>query len=390
MIFFTAVNGFSQKSSENDFRLIDKRALQIPDSLTKTTSQIATFFNNEFSSEKERVRAIFIWVASNIQYDVENMFAINFNEKNEDRAAKALTTRRGICSNYAALFTEICLKSGIKAVIVEGYTKQNGFVDYIPHAWSAALIEGNWFLFDPTWGSGYMSGGKFMKKINNKYFKVQPSILIQSHIPFDYLLQFLNYPITNHEFYLGKTKENKSKPFFNFIDSLKFFEQQTLIDQLLSTAYRVEKNGLKNSIIFDRLRQLKMEIEVYRQNKVVNLFNTASFEYNEGIRVYNDFINFRNKQFNPKRSDEEIQSMLDSVETKLNSAKLKLNQISSSEGTTINSNNLNLVKQLSKSIEDAQFQLKEQQDWLRLYLSKGESGRDGMFNKRTIFGIPIN
>lgn len=376
---------FAQKATVNVFSAIDKKALQLPDSLTKTTDLIASYITSNFSTNTDKSRAIFIWVASNIQYDIDNMFAINFYEKKEEKIAKPLRTRKGICENYASLFTDICIRSGIKSFVIEGYTKQNGFTDYIPHAWSASLIDSSWFLFDPTWGSGYVNGGKFFKKINNDYFKANPSTLIKSHIPFDYLWQFLNYPITNQEFYEGKTQQNKTKPFFNFKDTIQLFEKQTNIDQLISSAYRVEKNGVKNSLVFDRLQHLKLEIENDRQTKTVNLYNSVVVDYNDAINGLNEFINYRNKQFTPKKTDPEIQSIIDVADNKLKEAKNKLEEISSSDVNTAN-----MIRQLTKSIEDASKQMKEQQDWLKLYFSKSKSGRRSMFYKVTWFGIPLN
>ena len=369
----------------NALMAIDKKALQLPDSLTKTTDQIASYIISNFTTDTEKSRAIFIWVASNIQYDIDNMFAINFYEKKEDKIAKPLKTRKGICENYASLFTDISIKSGLKSFVVEGYTKQNGFTDYIPHAWCAALIDSSWFLFDPTWGSGYVNGGKFYKKINNDYYKVSPLTLIKSHIPFDYLWQFLHYPVTNQEFYEGKTQQNKTKPFFNFNDTIQLYEKQNYIDQLISSAYRVEKNGVKNSLVFDRLQHLKLEIENYRQTKTVNLYNSAVADYNEGINGLNDFIQYRNKQFTPKKTDPVIQAMIDVADNKLKEAKDKLGQISNPDV-----NATNMIRQLTKSIDDASIQLKEQQDWLKLYFSKSKPGRKSMFYKIAWFGIPLN
>lgn len=51
---------------------------------------------------------------------------------------------------------------------------------------------------------------------------------------------------------------------------------------------------------------------------------------------------------------------------------------------------VNLIKQLNKSIDDVSKQVKEQQDWLKLYFSKSKSGRKSMFYKITWFGIPLN
>jgi hypothetical protein len=387
ILLFTIQTVFAQKSPVSGYATIDKKALQLPDSLTKTTDQIASYISSNFSTENEKSRAIFIWVASNIEYDIENMFAINFYENKKEKIAKPLKTKKGICENYASLFTDICLKSGIKSFVIEGYTKQNGFTDYIPHAWSAAFVDSSWFLFDPTWGSGYINGGKFFKKINNYYYKSSPITLIKSHMPFDYLWQFLYYPVTNQEFYEGRTQQNKTKPFFNFNDTLQLYESQSHIDQLIASAYRVEKNGVKNSLVFDRLQHLKLEIENDRQTKKVNLYNSAVSDYNEGVNGFNDFINYRNKQFNPMKPDPAIQNMLDVPENTLNEAKNKLAQISNPDLNTSN-----LIIQLTKSIDDALTQMREQQLWLKLYFSKNKSGRRSMFYERKVswFGIPLN
>ena len=385
LFIFISPTIFAQKGTVNEFSAIDKKALQLPDSSTKNAELIANYIATNFKTDKDKSRAIFIWVASNIQYDIDNMFAINFYETKEDKISKPLITRKGICENYAALFTEICLKTGLKSFVIEGYTKQNGFTDYISHAWSATLIDSSWFLFDPTWGSGYIDGGKFIKKINNSYYKVSPSTLIKSHIPFDYLWQFLNYPITNQEFYEGKTQQIKSKPFFSFKDTLQVYEKLSQIDQFVSSAYRVEKNGIKNSLVFDRLQHLKISIENDRQNKTINLYNSAVVDYNDAVNGLNEFINYRNKQFTPKKTDPEIQSMIDVLDTQIKEAKNKISEISS---TDVNTANIN--RQLTKSIDDLSILIKEQQDWLKLYFSKSKSVRKSMFYKITWFGIPLN
>lgn len=363
----------------NEYSAIDRRALQLPDSLTKTTEDIARYITSNFSPGYERARAIFIWVAVNIQYDIDNMFALNFHEKKEEKISKSLKTRKGICENYAALFNDICSKSGIKSYVIEGYTKQNGFTDYIPHAWCAAFVDSSWYMFDPTWGSGYVSNGKFYKKINNEYFKANPSTFIKSHMPFDFLWQFLNYPVTNQEFYQGNTQQNKTKPFFNYTDSIQAFEKQDEMEQLISSADRIERNGKKNSLIFDRLQNIRLDIEHARQRRTINLYNSAVADFNDGINNYNDFIKYRNKQFLPKKTDPEIQSMIDAADNIFKDAKTKLSELTNPDENTIR-----MMKQLTKSIDDAAIQVKEQQDWLKIYLKKGKLERKSMFYNRKV------
>ena len=372
---------YAQKATVKEYAAIDKKALLLPDSLTKTTESIASYVNLNFKSETEKSRAIFIWIASNIQYDVDNMFAINFDEKTAEKISKPLKSRKGICENYAALFNDICSKTGIKSFVIQGYTRVNGVVNTISHAWCAARIDSSWFLFDPTWGSGFVNDSKYVKKINNSYFKVNPAVLISSHMPFDYLWQFSNYPVTNQEFYEGKTRQNNLKPFFSFADSLKVYESLNHLQQLEAASYRIEKNGVKNSMIFDILKNKKIEIENIKsfaeyeiQNRNVNFYNLAVVDFNDGINFYNAFIRYQNVQFTPIKPDPEIQNMLDITDSKYKDAKIKLDSINKPDA-----NLAVLSVQLTKSIEEAATQLREQQDWLQKYFAKSKLGRKSMF-----------
>jgi len=382
MLLLTTSIAAQQKKQVGMYDAIDKKALSLPVEQTKTTDGISHYVNANFLTEKEKVRAIFIWVASNIQYDIDNMFAVNFYEKEEEKILKPLKTRKGICENYAALFVDISKKCGIKCLEVDGYTNQNGVQDYLAHAWCAAIVEGTWFLFDPTWGSGYIESGRFHKRIENDFFMAKPSAFIVSHMPFDYQYQFLDYPISNQEFYDGRTYPNKSKPYFNFKDSILAYEKMDTIDRLMLTAYRIQKMGVRNSILFDQLQHIQTLIE----NHKVQIFNDAAAEFNAGANLYNDFINFRNKQFTPKKSDPEIQLMLDEVFDKIKAARSRLTEIKNPEPSTAN-----LISQLKKAIDDLLKQSNEQASWLKKYFSKPKILRKAMFVDKVMWmGLPLN
>jgi hypothetical protein len=218
-------------------------------------------------------------------------------------------------------------------------------------------------------------------------------------MPFDYLWQFLNYPVTSQEFYDGKTQANKAKPFYNFPDSIKVCESQSRIEQLIASAARIEKNGVKNSMIFDRLNHIRLDIEYEktldsnkkinaeneRQTKIFDLYNSAIVDYNDGINGFNKFIEYRNKQFIPIKPDAEIQNMLDTPDNKFKEARKKLNEIINPDA-----NITNLISQLTISMNEVEKQVQEQQDWLKLYFSKGKMMRKSMFSKYTWFGVPLN
>ena len=206
-------------------------------------------------------------------------------------------------------------------------------------------------------------------------------------MPFDYLWQLVEYPITNQEFYDGKSSQNKAKSKFNFKEELATYNKQNEVEQLRSAAARVEKNGVKNALIYDQLKYLKIQAETTHQNNVVALFNTASSSYNDGIYGYNDFINYRNKQFKPQLADNAIQEMIDNAANNIKKARTILNEMPQADASTTV-----LIKQLRRAIDDADSNISEQQAWLITYFSKGKMLRKTMFfeRKASLFGIPLN
>lgn len=369
----------------NAYAPVDKFALQIPDSLTGSVADISSYFNSGLTKTSDKARAAYTWVVSNISYDIENMFAINFRQEPKEAVNKALKTRKGICIDYAELYCAILNQMDIKSYVVQGYTKQKGFVDYIPHAWCASLIDSCWVLSDPTWGSGYVQNSTFIRKVDNFFFQTNPEILIKTHIPFDPLWQMLYYPVTNQEFYEGKTALNPKKQYFNYVDSIKVHECKSHIEKLESTSRRIEQNGVKNSLVFEQLRYYKIEIENYYNTQLVNNYNLAVSHYNEGINRLNAFIMYRNNQFKPSKTDSEIADMINDVEQSLTLAKQINKELKSTDPSLSNS-----IIQLSQSIENAYLNLDEQKAFLNKYLKTSKIKRKSLFYKYTWMGIPMN
>lgn len=371
---FLFLSQFSIGQKTNDYLIIDNKVAKIPDSLTTTTSGIANYINTNFKSESEKIRAVFYWTASNISYDVPNMYEPNYLDSSQEKINNTLKSRKGVCIHYAEIFNDIANKVDVKTRIISGYTKQDGKVASIGHAWCASKIDGKWFLFDPTWASGFIEGQKFTKKLNNSFFKAEPSKMIASHMPFDYLWQFLNSPITNQEFISGKMDAKKAKINFEFETEIDNYEKLSDGDKAFETSKRIEKSGLLNKMITDYNNEEKKVFTVFRQNKNIEKLNLISADFNEAISYLNDFILFRNKRFKPTQSDEVIKKMIQDVKEKFIKCKDDVYTIGS-VGTE-NSSNLNSLKRL---ILDALDKTKEQEDFVKEYLSKGYLGRKIMF-----------
>ena len=377
--------GFEATIADTQYAAIDRKALQIPAEQTSTTSGIADYIKANFRSDEDKARAAYIWVASNFSYDVENMYAINFYEKKEDRIAKALATHKGICAHYASVLNDINRKAGLQSYEIIGYVKKNDVVSNLTHAWCAVQIDSRWYLCDPTWGSGYVSNSKFVRLVSNYHFKIPPTTMIKNRIPFDPMWEFLEYPVTNQEFYEGKTEVNKAKPFFSYRDSIAAYDKLDENEQLAAAGRRIEANGVKNSMVYDRLEHVKRALEVNRRNGVSKAYNLAYADYSEAIRLDNVFINYKNNQFIPLKPDAEIKQMLIDVDEKIKSAEAKLAGIKE-----VQPDQEAMLLSLRKSIDEIKPTVEDHKEFLVRYFRKGKAGRRSMFVTHTWMGIPID
>lgn len=372
---------FSMAQIPNEFSVIDAKMAQIPADKTNSTSDIADYINANFTSESDKIRAAFFWTASNISYDVVNMNEPNFVYSPQEKIANALKNRKGVCIHYAEVFNEIANKLGIKTFIIGGYTKQNGKVALISHAWCGSKVDGKWLLFDPTWAAGYVNGEKFVKKFNNSYYKAVPSKMIQSHMPFDYMWQFLSNPYTNSEFYEGKLSEERVISNYDFATEIAKYEKLPEDEKAFEASQRIEKNKVINELIAGYLANKKQEFTVLRQNKSVDKLNQIVADFNQAVADLNNFIYYRNNKFKPKLPDEEIKLMIENPLNKLKQCQNDIYKIGS-----VGKNNLDNISGLKKSINETVKQAEEHDAFVKEYLTKSESQRKSMFKKSVLSG----
>ncbi|MFN9319178.1 MAG: hypothetical protein ACK58Q_01135, partial [Chitinophagales bacterium] len=169
------------------------------------------------------------------------------------------------------------------------------------HAWNAAKLDGKWYIFDATWGSGGLERGQFIKKLDNQYYKVRPEKLVKSHYPFDYLWQFSANPLKANDFLYSRPSSNKLK--IDYEKLLKQLPRLNEVERMNAAVERMEANGLSHGIIFDRYTHLK-------QTATILPYNEAVADYNEAVRKFNEFINYRNAKFTPTKADDQIKQMI--------------------------------------------------------------------------------
>lgn len=360
-------NVVSKSQTNKDFRLINKVILQIPDTLSYSTNDIADFIDFKFQKQNEKAIAIFCWIAENIQYDYENMYLHDDNENPNIKIERTLKTRKGVCLDYSYLYYDIAKQLGIKTYVIFGYTKKDKKIDPNFHTWCASMIDKKWYLIDPTWGSGSIQNGHYVKEIDYKKFMVNPNRFIQTHIPFDPLWQFLNYPITKQEFRDGISKSSNKMVYFNYIDTIKIYEQQSKFEQLLSSIKRIESNGIANYLDYVYLRDAKLN---YRKIDD-QTYNVAVKYYNDGIYMANDYIHYANNYFLPYKSDSEIKQMLEEINHQYI---LSLEQLDKIKNPSLNLQNN--IQQLRRSIDQALSDLENIKNDLDKYLEIAKKYRE--------------
>lgn len=166
---------------------------------------LSTRLTRSLTTEEEKFRAIFKWVCSNIEFDME-LFRLNQNKRNKSGSDEALLAwnkkimpvvyrnlvvdKKTVCTGYAWLLQELARHAGIVCVIVDGYgrhaTANIRRADKANHSWNAVKLNGKWYLCDPTWASGvYDRDGDFIRQYDNAYFLADPKVFVRNHYPLD-------------------------------------------------------------------------------------------------------------------------------------------------------------------------------------------------------------
>jgi len=387
--FFLLSCAFSQPKT--DYNRPDAIARATPDSVEKSIAALSGYFMANLHSEKELIRAVYYWTANGIAYDIDNILTFRPAEDPATLIMQTLRERKAVCQGYSALFHELCENVGIESYVVMGYTKQNGSVMNLNHAWVVARIDTGWYFFDPTWGSGFIMNGRFTRKFTNEYFMVKPEIFIKTHMPFDPLWQCLYYPFSSGNFYKAIPPPGEPGNFFNFPDSIGVYNQLAKTEKQAAALHRLEKNGVVNNSILEYQHYLRQSLEVDRinqqnelQNRKITQFNTAVNHFNTASILFNEYIDYWNRQFKPARPDAAIRKMIDTCNYHLAQSRKILEELIPQEETLIQNK-----ETLLKAIRENQKRADDQSAFLTDYFNTSRAFRGTLFRKYTWLGVPV-
>jgi hypothetical protein len=195
-----------KKIKPDKYHKLDSFARKAPKEYEKDVETLARYLITPAKSEIERVRVLFTWVATHINYDD---VAFNSGNIRASPAENVLLTKKAVCDGYSNLLKELCVAAGLESEKIIGYAKGYGYevgekFKETNHAWNAIKIENEWKLFDATWANGYGTNknGKLVStnKFDPYWFDINPKESIFNHLPEDPKWQFLTDTVTLEKF----------------------------------------------------------------------------------------------------------------------------------------------------------------------------------------------
>lgn len=220
----------SKSTFSQNFEKVDAKVLTYP--RFSKVEELANRIDKDFTSDIDKVRATFFWLAKNIRYNLreyhnpkQRYYSFHYSSEAEKEQkfqalkdkliAATFRNKTGVCEEYAQSFKKVCDLIGIEAEVIKGYVKNGaneiGRVANTPnHAWNAVKVNEKWMILDATWGAGHTFNGKWIRKFNNYFFDMPNSKIFKTHYPEDQIWvlrfgrlsieEFYNQPIYDDSF----------------------------------------------------------------------------------------------------------------------------------------------------------------------------------------------
>jgi len=249
MTFFLIT--FSIGVYSQDFKKVDSIVESFKFDKSLALDKLTEKVTKPFTKDIDKTRAIFYWIADNIEYDYKN-FKDKTVSSEQVKPEIVYHKRLAVCEGYSNLFKYMLDYCDIESEVISGYARndlESIFVNESNHAWNSVKLNNKWYLFDVTWARDTLN-----KKVDDFYFQTDPETFILNHYPLDYewsllktkysLEDYMKFPIYTNLYYDLKFTDNPSKTgYFKAINNTVMVKIKPRFEcLLLTTLYDVE-NG---------------------------------------------------------------------------------------------------------------------------------------------------
>lgn len=155
-------------------------------------SGVARSIVGDAETRYDKAQRIYLWICDHVTYD---------RRGNIRTADEAWRTRTAVCQGYCELFYRLGETVGLKTRLVYGKCRRPMTSILQDHVWLSVATEHGDILVDPTWGAGFYRGENFVHQSEPlRWFDVDPSWFIFSHLPKNEMRQHLNPAVTAEQF----------------------------------------------------------------------------------------------------------------------------------------------------------------------------------------------
>ena len=116
------------------------------------TEELADEVCVDSDTDAEKAQAIYNWMIANFEYDYDYQTLLQYFD-----VRRTLSTRNGVCYDFANLFAAFCRSQNIPCYVVDGTPYDRSMED---HTWNRVYYDGCWWDLDVTNDIGATRNGK--------------------------------------------------------------------------------------------------------------------------------------------------------------------------------------------------------------------------------------
>lgn len=255
---------FSSRLIANDYTKIIHHINHTPESVTNSTEKLSNYLCAPFKTDSEKFASIYYWIAKNISYNHDLASKPLYYESIDEIIDHVMQKKDGVCQHFSELFAKLSQQAGLTAYVIGGYTRSNGEVDELSHAWNIISVNGKWYFVDATWAASTVQS-TLKNEFPEKFFMLAPEENIKNRMPFDPIWQAISLPLKYQDFDRGFVNDLK-KGYFNYNDSIQKHIHLSQTEQYNDLIRRIEGNGIQNEIV-------KKEYALMKENYRMLLYN---------------------------------------------------------------------------------------------------------------------
>ena len=260
----------------------------LPPTIT-AASLAATYVCRPYTSEVQRLRAIFTWVSEKVCWEEDFEGPID--------TRRVIHSKRGCCQEFATLVAEMCEAVGLHCEVVRGYLKSPGEIpdaNIVPrpnHWWNAVIVDNEWRMMDTCLASPSFPGRALYSSWNSSqadpwWFLARPTEICWTHIPEHHEQQHICPPVA-HEILLNLPCACPSY-FKNGLDMFDYNTSLTRIEDLemVHIKFNVPADVEIAAEVETRAFTKDNDGDVFESGEVVKKRALAQAEWFGGIKRY--------------------------------------------------------------------------------------------------------